>query len=95
LKICHPAHGINGPNAIVHAYLYGKFERLKHDRSSDDFGNMDKDLQFHTCAVGGSTPSVAYAHEDGFYNNTRLTAMTYPNGRVVQMGYGTTGGGTI
>jgi hypothetical protein len=35
---------------------------------------------------------VSYAHEDGFYNNTRLTAMTYPNGRVVQMGYGTTGG---
>jgi len=58
----------------------------------DDFGNLAKDLQSHAGAVGGSTPSVSYAHEDGFYNNTRLTAMTFPNGRVVQMGYGTTGG---
>ena len=60
----------------------------------DDFGNLAKDRQSHAGAVGGSTAAVAYAHEDGFYNNTRLTAMTYPNGRVVQMGYGTTGAGT-
>jgi len=39
----------------------------------------------------GTTPEVGYAYADGSSGNTaRRTGMTYPNGRVLESGYGAT-----
>lgn len=57
----------------------------------DDFGQLAADKQSHSGAVSGSTPEVSYAYENGSSGNTiRRTSMTYPDGRVVDYGYGST-----
>ncbi|MCF6311054.1 MAG: hypothetical protein L3J39_01255 [Verrucomicrobiales bacterium] len=55
----------------------------------DDFGRLAKDQQAHSGAVGGSTPEVGYTYENGSSKNTaRRKSITYPNGRIIDIGYG-------
>ncbi|MCB1077381.1 MAG: RHS repeat-associated core domain-containing protein, partial [Verrucomicrobiae bacterium] len=56
----------------------------------DDFGQLASDQQEHEGAVDGSTLEVQYAYEDGTRANTsRRTSMTYPDGRLLNYGFGT------
>ena len=56
----------------------------------DDFGQLTDDYQAHSGAVDtGTTPKVQYGYVDGTSNTTRMTTMTYPDGRVLTYDYGT------
>jgi RHS repeat-associated protein len=56
-------------------------------------GQLVADYQSHSGAVSiGTTPVVQYSYTDGSTNTVRLTAMTYPNGRVLNYDYGSSGG---
>ena len=59
----------------------------------NDFGQLIEDEQEHGGAVGGSTPSVEYAYDSGgsSSNEIRLNQLTYPNGRTIGYGFGTSG----
>ena len=55
-------------------------------------GQLTGEYQSHQYAVNtASTPEVQYAYTkmSGGQNNSRLTAMTYPNGRVIDYVYNT------
>jgi RHS repeat-associated protein len=55
------------------------------------FQQLQTDYQAHSGAVNTSTtPNVAYAYADGSDNTVRPESITYPNGRVLNYGYGTT-----
>jgi len=55
----------------------------------DDFGHLQEDSQSHSGAVTGATPKVSYGHENGASKNTvRRKSITYPDGRTVDIGYG-------
>lgn len=60
----------------------------------DGLGQLTRDIQSHSgVAVPGTTPEVAYAYADGSSGNTaRRESITYPNGRQVNLGYGTADG---
>jgi RHS repeat-associated protein len=56
------------------------------------FQQLATDYQSHSGAVDTSaTPNVAYAYADASANTVRLNTITYPNGRVLNYAYGTTG----
>ena len=58
----------------------------------DEFGQLVTEYQEHGGAVNTSTSlKVQYAYEDGTDNNVRLTKMTYPDGRELNYGYGSSG----
>jgi RHS repeat-associated protein len=55
-------------------------------RAYNGLGQMTQEWQSHSGAVNtGTTPNVRYAYNEmaGNTNNSRLTSMTYPNGRVL------------
>ena len=57
------------------------------------FGQIVSDAQSHSgVVVPGTTPQVQYAYANGSTNTIRPTTLTYPNGRAITIGYGTTGG---
>ena len=59
----------------------------------NDFGQVSTDYQEHGAAVNTSTsPKVQYAYATGSDNSIRPTALTYPDGRVLNYGYGSSGG---
>jgi RHS repeat-associated protein len=59
----------------------------------DGFGLLTTDYQSHSGAVNTSTsPKVQYAMSDGSSNHARLTALIYPDGRVLSSDYGAAGG---
>ena len=59
----------------------------------NSFGQLVADYQSHSGAVNtGSTPKVQYGYANGSANTIRPTTLTYPNGRVLNYNYGTTGG---
>jgi len=59
----------------------------------NNFGQLFADYQSHTGAViTGTTPNVLYGYADGSANTIRPTTLTYPNGRVLNYDYGTSGG---
>ena len=59
----------------------------------NDFQQLIADYQEHDGEVDTSTtPVVQYGYEDGSANAIRPTTLTYPNGRVLYYGYGTSGG---
>ena len=59
----------------------------------DSYSQLSADYQAHSAAVNTSTtPKVGYAYADGSANTVRRTALTYPNGRVISLGYGASGG---
>ena len=59
----------------------------------NSFGQLISDTQSHSGAVvPGTTPLVQYAYANGSSNTIRPTTLTYPNGRAITVGYGTTGG---
>lgn len=55
----------------------------------DAFGNLVQDRQSHSGAVNQDTPEVGYSYADGSTNTARRTAITYPNGQVMNTAYGT------
>lgn len=60
--------------------------------SYNDFGQVTKEYQQHGSSVNVSTsPVVEYGHEDGGSNTTRIKSITYPDGRQLDYGYGTSG----
>ena len=59
----------------------------------NSFGQLITDSQSHSGAVvPGTTPMVQYAYYSGSTNTIRPQALTYPNGRAIAIGYGTSGG---
>lgn len=55
------------------------------------FGQITADYQSHAGSVNPSTtPAVQYGYADGSANTIRPTAITYPNGRAITYGYGST-----
>ncbi|MDB5348633.1 MAG: repeat-associated core domain protein, partial [Schlesneria sp.] len=57
------------------------------------FGQLITDYQEHGGAVNTSTsPKVQHGYANGSANTVRPTTLTYPNGRVLTYGYGTTNG---
>jgi RHS repeat-associated protein len=57
----------------------------------DAFRNLIADQQSHSGAViPVTTPEVDYSYADGSANTVRRTAVTYPNGRVLNTVFGTT-----
>ncbi len=59
----------------------------------NDFSQLITDYQEHDGAVNTSTtPQVQYGYEDGSANTVRPVTLTYPNGRVLTYGYGTSNG---
>ncbi|MBI3860974.1 MAG: hypothetical protein HY290_03680 [Planctomycetia bacterium] len=62
-------------------------------KTYNTFGQLVTEYQSHSGAVNvASTPKVQYAHADGSANTIRPTSMTYPNGRLLNYDYGTSGG---
>ncbi|MFO0848770.1 MAG: hypothetical protein U0871_09480 [Gemmataceae bacterium] len=58
-------------------------------RDFNGLGQLTSEWQSHSGAVGGGTPRVQYTYTEmaGGANHSRLTSMTYPNGRVVNYVY--------
>jgi RHS repeat-associated protein len=64
-------------------------------RAYNGLGQMTQEWQSHSGAVViGTTPSVQYGYSlmAGGANHSRLTSITYPNGKVLTYNYGTAGG---
>lgn len=58
-----------------------------------DCGQVSRDYQEHGAAVNTSTsPKVEYGHASGGDNTIRPTSVTYPDGRVPDYDYGSSGG---
>ena len=59
----------------------------------NEFWQLQKQYQEHSGAVNTSTSlSVQYGYADGSANTIRPTSITYPNGNILNFGYGTSGG---
>ena len=56
------------------------------------FGQLVADRQSHDGAAGSATPAVGYEYTNGSGNQVRPTAITYPDGRKVDVLYGASGG---
>ena len=54
----------------------------------DAFANLASDQQSHSGAVGSSTPEVLYNYADGSANTVRRTATMYPDGKILNVQYG-------
>jgi len=64
-------------------------------RAYNGLGQMTQEWQSHSGAVViGTTPSVQYGYSlmAGGANHSRLTSITYPNGKVLTYNYGAAGG---
>jgi len=64
-------------------------------RAYNGLGQLTQEWQSHSGAVViGTTPSVQYGYSlmAGGANHSRLTSITYPNGKVLTYNYGTAGG---
>jgi RHS repeat-associated protein len=60
--------------------------------SYNNFGQLVTEYQEHGGAVNTSTsPKVQYAYANGSANHIRRTSVTYPNGRVLNLNYGSSG----
>jgi RHS repeat-associated protein len=63
-------------------------------RAYNGLGQLTQEWQSHSGAVNtGTTPSVQYGYSlmSGGANHSRLTSITYPNGKVLSYNYGTSG----
>jgi YD repeat-containing protein len=60
----------------------------------NDFGQLIAEQQDHTGSVSGSSPLVQYNYSSGASsaNQVRPSTLIYPNGRVLTLSYGTSGG---
>lgn len=57
----------------------------------NDFAQLTRDYQSHSGMVNtGVTPNVQYGYENGDANTVRPTSITFPNGRELTYGYGST-----
>jgi len=62
-------------------------------REYNGFRQLTTEYQEHAGAVNkATTPKVQYGFADGSANTVRPTSLTYPNGRQLAFGYGTSGG---
>ncbi len=60
--------------------------------SYNDFGQVNTDYQEHGAAVNtGTSPKVQYGYATGSDNTIRPTTLTYPDGRVLNYNYGSSG----
>ena len=59
-------------------------------REFNGLGQLTTEYQDHSGKATTSSPKVQYAYDAG--NGSRLTGMTYPNGRVLLYDYGTVNG---
>ncbi len=59
--------------------------------SYNDFGLPTQEAQEHAGAVAGGSLKVQYAYTDGSANHTRLTTLTYPDGRTTTFDFGSAG----
>lgn len=59
-------------------------------REFNGLGQLTSEWQSHSGSVSGSSPRVQYAYSEmaGGANHSRLTSMTYPNGKVLTFNYG-------
>ena len=56
----------------------------------NSFGQLTAEYQSHSGAVNtATTPKVQYAYASGSANTVRPVSLTYPNGRVINLSYGT------
>ena len=79
------AYQVTTYNAVTGGSIVNQVENLYHG-----LGQLAQQYQSHSGAVvTGTTPSVQYAYTEmsGGQNNSRLTSMTYPNGRVLDYNY--------
>ena len=60
-------------------------------REHDAWGRLTREFQSHAGPVTASTPSVRYGYADGSNGALRATSLTYPDGRVLEYGYGPAG----
>lgn len=60
-------------------------------RRYDAFGQLVADIQSHSGVVNNETPKVDYSNADGSANTVRRTSITYPSGKVIEIGYGNEG----
>jgi hypothetical protein len=51
------------------------------------FGQLTEERQQHDGTVTANSPKVESSYTDGSSSHTRLTKITYPNGRVLHYGY--------
>src|SRR5262249_23738034 len=60
-------------------------------REYNGLGQLTAEYQAHSGAVTTGTPKVQYAYSEmaGGANHSRLTSITYPNGRVLNYNYAT------
>lgn len=58
----------------------------------NDFSQLSNQYQSHSGSASTSSPGVTYNYANGGANTIRPTSMTYPNGRVLNYDYGTSGG---
>jgi hypothetical protein len=58
-------------------------------RKFNDFGQLIEEWQSHSGAVNtSSTPNVQYTYTEGASaNNSRLTSLVYPDGKVLNYNY--------
>ena len=56
------------------------------------FSQLSELYQSHSGAANTGSPGVQYAYADGSGNTIRPTSINYPNGRVLNYDYGSTGG---
>jgi YD repeat-containing protein len=62
-------------------------------RAYNSFSQLTTEYQAHAGAVNtGTTPKCQYGYANGSANHIRLTSLTYLNGRVLTVSYGTTDG---
>ena len=58
----------------------------------NDFWQLNQQFQEHSGAVStGTSLNVQYGYADGTGNSSRPTSVTYPNGNVLNLGYGSSG----
>jgi RHS repeat-associated protein len=60
--------------------------------SYNNFAQLVAEYQSHAGAATTGSPSVQYGYANGSANTVRPTALTYPNGRVLNYNYGASGG---
>ena len=58
-------------------------------RAYNGFGQLTEEQQQHDGPVTANSPKVEYSYTDGSSGHTRLTKITYPNGRLLHYGYDT------
>ena len=63
------------------------------DETYNGDGDVTEEAQSHNGEVDDDTPSVSYGYEDTAGGQDRQTSLTYPDGREIAYGYGSSASG--